>query len=76
MRGGGECVGDTVPLFGARDGQGFGHQRPPNNDITPNNQPKTGSQDGGEYEGEARQTGGAGEARYHHFGEALQLNGG
>jgi hypothetical protein len=32
--------------------------------------------DGGDYEGEARQAGGAGEARYHRFGKALQLNGG
>ena len=78
---GGERMGDTVPSFGEangveiflRDGQGLGHQRPPNDDITHNNQPKTSGHDGGEYEGEARRARGAGEARYHRFGGALEL---
>ncbi len=35
---------------------------------------KIGGRAGGDYEGEARQAGGAGEAGYHHFWEALQLN--
>ncbi len=81
-----ERVGGVVPLFGAsngskrqkkyRDGLGLGHRWPPIENFTHNNQPKTGSRDGGDYEGEARQAGGAGEARYHRFWEALRLNGG
>jgi len=55
---------------------GPGHRLPPIEHFTHNNQPKTGGRDGGDYEGEARRAGGAVEARYHRFGEALQLNGG
>ena len=45
-----------------KDGLGPGHRRPPIGNFTHNNQPKTGGRDGGDYEGEARQAGGAGEA--------------
>jgi hypothetical protein len=79
-------VGVVVPLFGAsnggeqqkklRDGLGLGHRRPPIKNFTHNNQPKTGGRNGGDYEGEVQQAGGTGEAQYHCFGEALQLNGG
>jgi hypothetical protein len=74
-------VRDTVPLFGAAngaakkqwDGRGLGHQWPPNDNFTHNNQPKTGSRDEEKYGGEARRAGGAGEARYHCFRGALEL---
>jgi hypothetical protein len=59
-----------------RPGLGPGRRRPPIENFTHNNQPKTGSRNRGDNEGEARQAGGAGEARYHRFREALQLNGG
>jgi hypothetical protein len=60
----------------SRDGLGLGHRRPLIKNFTHNNQLKTGSRDGGDYEGEAQRAGGSGEARYHCFWEALQLNGG
>ncbi len=40
-----------------------------------NSQLKTGGPNGGEYEGEAQRAGGVGEAGYHCFGGALELNG-
>ena len=51
-----------------RDGRGLGHRRLPIDHFTRNNQPKTGGHNGGEYDGEAQQAGGAGEAQYHGFG--------
>ena len=77
-------MGDVVPLFGVSNGAAKnrnkkihrGLRRPPIDDILYNNHPKTGGRDGGDYEGEARRAGGAGEARYCRFWEALQLNGG
>jgi hypothetical protein len=75
------CVGEEVRLgrnvWGGRlPGLGPGRRRPPIENFTHNNQPKTGGRDGGDYEGEARRAGGAREARYLRFWEALQLNGG
>ena len=76
-------MGDVVPLFVASNGAtkkerwaARGHRRPPIEHFTHNNQPKTGGRDGGEYGGKVRQVGGAGGARYHCFGGALELNGG
>jgi len=40
----------------------------PINNGSHNNQPKSGSRDGGKYGGKVRQVGRVGEARYHHFG--------
>ena len=42
-------------------------RQPPINNGSHNNQPKTGSRDGGKYGGEVRRAGRVGEARYHHF---------
>jgi hypothetical protein len=42
---------------------------PPINKTTHNNQPKTGSRNGGEFGGELRRAGRMQKARYHHFEE-------
>jgi hypothetical protein len=51
----------------------LGHRLLPIDHFTHNNQPKSGGRDGGEYEWEVQQAGGAREARYHRFGGALEL---
>ena len=51
-----------------RFGWGLGLRRLPIDNFPHNNQPKIGVRDGGEYEGEVRQAGGAGEANYHCVG--------
>ncbi len=49
---------------------------PPIDHFTHNNQPKTGSRDGGEYEGEIRQAGGGGESMVLSFWGCYKLRGG
>jgi hypothetical protein len=51
-----------------RDGRGLGNRGLLIDHFKHNNQPKRGSREKGEYEGEARQAGGTGEAQYHCFG--------
>ena len=69
---------DVVVSFGTANGRTIflmkytvAFRWPPINKHPCNNQPKTGSRNRGEYEGEVWQAGGKREARYHDFGRVI-----